>query len=527
MIPQYLPEFTLGWGVISWCQKWLNQPDANPNHEQGSRWKFTDEQALFILWFYAVDAEGRWLYERSVLERPKGWGKSPLLAALCCVELLGPVAFAGWTYVAGKRQPAGKPRMDALVCIAAISEDQTKNTFDLLGEMLSGRAQEHYKLQLMLSKVVAPGGREILRVTSSYKTIEGKRLTFCCMDETHLWTPVENGHELAGAVRRGLGKKVGRSIETTNAPVPGQLSVAEESHDTYENMEAGLLDPAPLLLFDTREVHVEDIYDREQVMPALVQVYGDAADATNGWMDLERLWREINDPATREYDARRYYLNERVQEEAKWIKDKQWAKAATEKTLKPQELITLGFTGVTRNGAAALVGCRVADGTLFLLGLWEKPSNLAHNTPWELPVARVDATVRKWMNKDQSKYMVVNPWTLQDVTGRWAVDYPEHVEAIYLAQNSLKYAKMVDQFQESLLADPPRLKHTNDPDLTRHVANAHLHEIAQGFTLRKDKESSKNYIQAAVAAVLAYEAAQIAREKGFLDPPPDTRLFGW
>lgn len=525
MIPQKLPEFTLGWGVIKWCNTWLNQPDANPNHEQGSQWRFTDEQSLFILWFYAVDEKGQWLYERSVLERPKGWGKSPLLAALCCVELLGPVQFSGWTYVSGKRKPVGKPRMDALVVVAAISEEQTDNTFSLIGEMLSGRAQERYNLSLMLSQVTAPGGRKIMRTTASYKSIEGKRITFCCMDETHLWTPVERGDQLASAIRRNLGKKSGRSIETTNAPVPGQGSVAEESHDYYEEILAGFHDN-PKLLFDTREVHVDDIYVKEQVFPALVEVYGDAADADAGWIDLERIWREIQDPATKEYDARRFYLNERVQEEAKWIKDKQWAKAAIETTLKKSDLITLGFAAVTRNGAAALVGCRVSDGGLFLLGLWEKPGNLAHNTPWELPVALVDARVRKWMAKDQTRYTCANPWTLQDVVGRWFVDFPDAGEGVWLNQ-PLKHAKMVDQFQEALFAEPPRIVHDGNADLKRHISNTHTEEVANGFVLRKDKESSKNYIQASLAAILAYEAAQVAREKGLLDPPPDNTVFGW
>jgi hypothetical protein len=63
-----LPELTLGWAVIAWCAKWLNGADG----ERG--WKFTPEQARFILWYYAVDATGRWIYREAVLQRVKGWG---------------------------------------------------------------------------------------------------------------------------------------------------------------------------------------------------------------------------------------------------------------------------------------------------------------------------------------------------------------------------------------------------------------------------------------------------------------------
>jgi len=63
-----IPERTLGWGVLNWCSTWLAQPDGD---DKGDRWVFTNEQALFILNFYAVDEYGIWLYRRGVLERPK------------------------------------------------------------------------------------------------------------------------------------------------------------------------------------------------------------------------------------------------------------------------------------------------------------------------------------------------------------------------------------------------------------------------------------------------------------------------
>jgi hypothetical protein len=44
----------------------------------------------FILWWYAVDEFGRFVYRKGVLQRMKGWGKDPLLAVICLVELVGP-----------------------------------------------------------------------------------------------------------------------------------------------------------------------------------------------------------------------------------------------------------------------------------------------------------------------------------------------------------------------------------------------------------------------------------------------------
>ena len=72
MIPDGLPEYTLGWGLLDWGTKYLSNPDGE---RMGERWIYSDEQALFILWFYAVDEHGKFLYRRGMLERPKGWGK--------------------------------------------------------------------------------------------------------------------------------------------------------------------------------------------------------------------------------------------------------------------------------------------------------------------------------------------------------------------------------------------------------------------------------------------------------------------
>lgn len=63
-----LPEHTLGWEIAGWCSQYL----ADPNDETRS-WKFTMEQLRFVLWWYAIDADGNWLYRSGVLQRRKGW----------------------------------------------------------------------------------------------------------------------------------------------------------------------------------------------------------------------------------------------------------------------------------------------------------------------------------------------------------------------------------------------------------------------------------------------------------------------
>ena len=169
-LPEGLPERTLGWDVLDWGSTYLAQPDGL---NQGDRWVYTDAQARFILWFYSLDERGRFNYRRAMLMLSKGAGKSPLLAALGCTELLGPVVFDGWD---ANGLPVGRPQPSALVQLCAVSIQQTENTMSLVMEMLGqGDAVDEYGLDIGLTRVLAPRGRKLQPVSASYRSREGQR----------------------------------------------------------------------------------------------------------------------------------------------------------------------------------------------------------------------------------------------------------------------------------------------------------------------------------------------------------------
>lgn len=60
-----LPERTLGWQIAAWTAEYLLGDDGKP-------WRFTMEQLRFILWWYAVDEHGKFVYRTGVLQRLKG-----------------------------------------------------------------------------------------------------------------------------------------------------------------------------------------------------------------------------------------------------------------------------------------------------------------------------------------------------------------------------------------------------------------------------------------------------------------------
>lgn len=64
---------TLGYEVLAWAEEYLAQPDGLL---AGEPWRWTDTQARIVLWWYAVDPQGRWAFRRAQIVLPKGSGKA-------------------------------------------------------------------------------------------------------------------------------------------------------------------------------------------------------------------------------------------------------------------------------------------------------------------------------------------------------------------------------------------------------------------------------------------------------------------
>ena len=62
----FLPQRTLGWGIIDWLYQYVRTPGGD---FAGEGFIPTDEQTRFLLWWYAVDENGRYAYREGVLRR--------------------------------------------------------------------------------------------------------------------------------------------------------------------------------------------------------------------------------------------------------------------------------------------------------------------------------------------------------------------------------------------------------------------------------------------------------------------------
>jgi len=510
---------SLGPNVEEWAREYLSVPDGP---FAGEKLELTEEQFRLLCQWYQLDDRGKFIYRRGCKRAPQGWGKSPFLAAIALAELAGPTRFDGWD---SDGEPVGVRPVAPWVQVAAVSEDQTDNTFAAAYAMASESALVDDLLDIGLTRMFLKGETGRLEpVTASAGSRLGQRLTFAVLDETHLWTRRNGGQKLAATIRRNASKMGGRTFESTNAHLVGEDSVAEKSLKAARN-------GAPGLLYEASEpsTGVDDLSDRPAVLVALNEVYGDSV----RWIQTDRLADEIADPGTDESDARRFYLNQLRSGGSCPFDISLWEQLAAPRTLEPGTRIGLGFDGSISDDTTALYGCTV-EGYVFRVAVWERPAHLVREDDWSVPrhevhdklaetfelydVGRMFADPPKWWTE-------IEQWSdLYRIPGATAED---RERVISLETNSARrFAPPCDRFATEIRQQV--LSHDGDETLTHHLAAC----AKKSVRLADDETDGRSpfvivkadarKIDCAVGAILAVQAARTMPEQA---PPSEPFLL--
>lgn len=541
----WVPSFegerpTLGWYVLDWMHEMLARP-ALGYYEPFVPYR---EQEDFILRFYEVDpATGKFRYNRALLGRPRGWGKSPLLGSLCIVEALADVVFDGWD---ANGQPVGKPWTEVrtpLVHVAAVSEDQVRNTWQPMVEMLAGPVSTEFAIEPFDTVVNLPRGKIEMK-TSSPRAIKGAPSTFAVLDQTEEWVPANKGPILAQNIRTNTAKNGGRTVESPNAFIPGENSVAEQTEQFAQSIKLGKT-RTESLLYDHREASGEtDLADRESLTAGLRFAYGDSSNHPDGCvlhdppcapghLDIDEQINVIWDPATDIQKARSDYLNQITHASDSWLTRPDWNARST-LTLHPEgplalakgDTITLGFDGSrTRSrgkaDATALVAVRASDGLLAPIRVWAQPDGPAGDD-WRVPVDEVRAEVDAVFRDYRVVGFYADPAKWEGVVADWEAKYGSRLKVRATRSNPIEWwftggraaliTRMLEAFYNAVMDG--ELIHTGDVTLTQHVLNARRRNRPTGYQIYKQHPDSPHKIDAAIASVLAWQAFLDAKAAG-------------
>ncbi|QGH79683.1 terminase large subunit [Gordonia phage Anon] len=520
----HLPEKTLGWDILNWWAEYLRTPGGE---HAGEQFLPTLEQARFTLWWYAVDENGHYAYREGVLRRLKGWGKDPFAAALALAELCGPVAFSHFHPLTGK--PVGKRRHAAWITVAAVSQDQTKNTFSLFPIMISSKLKTDFGLSVNRFLIYSGDGGRIEAATSSPASMEGNRPTFVIQNETQWWGTgpdgkVNEGHSMASVIEGNMTKVDGaRTLSICNAHIPGTESVAELAYNQWQDIESGkAVDTG--LLYDALEAPadtpISEIPSQKEdpegyeagiakLREGLVIARGDSV-----WLPLDDIIKSILSTKNTITESRRKFLNQINASEDSWISPQEWNRIALTDPifkLQPKQRITLGFDGSKSNDWTALVACRVEDGMLFLLDVWD-PEKYGGEVPREAVDTAVHAAFAKYdvvaFRADVKEFEAyVDQWGRAYKKRLKVNASPNNPVAFDMRGQTKRFAFDCERLEDAILER--EAFHDGNPVMKQHVLNARRHPTTyDAISIRKVTKDSSKKIDAAVCCVLAFGARQ-------------------
>lgn len=530
-----LPEYTLGWQIAGWVLEYLNNEDGEP-------WVYTNEQLRFLLWWYAVDESGRFLYRTGVLQRLKGWGKDPFLATICLIELCGPSRFSHWDE---NGSPVGKPHPVPWVQLAAVAKDQTANTVKCFAYMMSGKFRSEYEIDAGQEYIRALGGKATLEIlTSNYRRAEGGRATFVLLNETHHWISSNNGHNMFDTIDGNVTKGkstygMNRYLSITNAYLPGEDSVAERQRRAYMDIVEGrAVDTG--FLYDSIEADPRTPLSEAALRVVIPTIRGDSH-----WLDVETIISSIMTTTISPERSRRMWLNQIVASTDSLYKVSDWsalAKGHEGETLSKGDPVVLGFDGGKSDDATALVAIRTTDGFIQPLLIEEKPAVSERGDGWEVDREKVDATVHWAFQYFDVKAMYCDVALWESYLHSWEEQYgktiacPSKGERGPFTWDMRGAMRKVTLAHESLMRSilDGRLCHggTWGPNrslnlaLERHVFNARRRDNPIGVSFQKESRESPKKVDAYAALMLAHAAWTDFRQKK-TDKPRTGRVWGF
>ena len=505
-----LPERSLGWEFLAWTGVYLEESATEP-------WVWSPEQARFVLWWYAVDEHGKFIFTSGVLQRLKGWGKDPLGAALGLFEAIGPCIFSHFDE---DGQPVGMPHPAPLVHIAAVSFEQTKNTMKVFNTFMSKRLITEYHLQVGKSQVTS-GFRSIEAVTSSASTLQGARPTFTLMNETHEWMQNNDGHRLALTLANNAAKSKGglsRTLRITNAPQPGLDSVAERERDAYEQAAAGKTRDFGMM-YDSLEAHPDAPLDADAIPEVLRSVRGDST-----WLDIDRLTAQVLNPNNPPSQARRFWYNQVVAAEDAWVTPQEVDSAFVKgegMSLEDGDQVVLFGDGSKSDDASALVAVRLSDGVGELLHV-DQPNKgeIVSRPAFDNAVAKAFerfTVVGFWFDPSHAKDKHAageddSFW--RPLCDDWMARYGRRLKLWAVTNGHQRHAIVFDMARSSNMEvfvdaamrtredlESGTIALVGSKVLATHMKNARILPTRFGASVRKDGRDSKRKIDAAVCLI--------------------------
>ena len=208
--------------------------------------------------------------------------------------------------------------------------------------------------------------------------------------------------------------------------------------------------------------------------------------------------------------------------ESAWIGWESWAACAdATRIVADRERVVLAFDGSASGDSTALIGCTVSPigdtPHLFVVGLWENPKDLR----WRVPRAEVDQAVAAAFDRFDVVELAADPWGWRSEIESWEARHGEARVLEWPTNVAGRMGPATDRMYQAVMAGT--LTHDGDSRLAAHIGHCVARATPHGDLIVKDRKSSPRKIDAAGAALVAFDRAAYyaARSR------PRSRVLSW
>lgn len=402
--------------------------------------------------------------------------------------------FDGWD---ASGQPIGKPWPTPWIQCTAVSEGQTDNVWRVLLPMIELGSLKNAIWDTGQTRINLPGGGRIEPPTSSALSRLGQRITFAAQDQAESWTERNSGLKLADTQRRNLAGMGGRFLETANAWDPRDGSVAQLTGESGE----------PGVYYDDVDPGTGSVRNKADRRRMLKRVYGDS-----WWVDRERVDSEIVALLARgeSAQAERFFLNRKqAGDDAGFQPEMVDAGADVAHVPEPGTLVVVGVDGARFSDALAIIATEVEAKYQWAVGIWERPPDAPDD--YEHPLEEIDGAMHELHEQFHVWRTYVDPQYIDTLLERWQGRWGNRSVLPWYTNRPTQMGWSVRSFTADV--GTGEWSYDGSDRFTAHLKNARKKRLAvyddehrQLHTLSKDRHDSPRKIDAAMAAVLSWEA---------------------
>jgi phage terminase large subunit-like protein len=449
--------------------------------KQGSPLVLRDWQKELIRNIYAGDGHGGFQARLSLVGVPRKSGKSAIASSLATFDL-----FFG-------------PKGGEVYSVAA-DKEQARIVFADAKKMIEANPDLLDLVKVYRDAIEVIGTGSTYRVLSSESfTKEGLNPTSVIADELHAHPTRElfDVMQLAMGARGSLAHMVAITTAGVKTDRTGQDSIAYNLYQ-YGQKITRQEQTDESFFMAWWEAPAESDHRDPETWKLANPGYGDICDAADFESAVKR---------TPEAEFRTKRCNQWVSSQISWLPTGAWDSCASELALTGKDYI-IGFDGSFSGDSTVLVGATVEEEPqIFMIKAWEKDTNI-HDDTWRVDILEVENTIREFVRHNPGvKEIACDPYRWQRSMEILAEEGYPIVE--YPSTNPKRMVVGCSKFFDAVVEG--RVKHDGNPLLARHLDNAVVKVDNLGPRIVKENRASQRRIDAAVAAVIAFDRATVAR----------------